>query len=1622
MTRRITLTLLILVGLTLAVPLPLLWSANTNLDYTGTPPYVSGSTPPNILLYYQTGGQLNLHSYGTYACGVTADDNTIGNTWQLPNLGWPCGTNFDETQTYVGAADSLTCYQYSAANGRFEPSSVKAVDVTSQCGATEWDGNLLNWMWTTKFEMIRLAMSGGACAVARDVNGNCPPIGVPPLVTMWPAHHPHFGNGSPGAGQRGPLPVGNGPGLSRGRVPVALEAGAQTYVAPLYGGPIQCTGQSYPFSPDPPVPGPCYPNYTQYLYFQTSEWRGTFCVNDNYETSGSYCADTNSLPVPGPDPYVETFYQTQIAYGTEPTGLLQAIGTNARWGLQEPEFQGGAVAPVLVPIGYPQFLAPSSNPLDTTTKVLTTYSSNLTAMLAAFDATEISNPGPQFANSLYEAARYVAQLPNPANLSGDARDYTSMYFYPIAFPSGSTAFGVSGPGSLGPGELAVQAPNLCLAGYLAQACGRDPFFQGTTSNPNTVSNCCQTYVVFLTDGMNSPEINPASLKDYAHAIHGPHCTGPGVPPFPGTCGYNWLDDPLTVFTAHKHLNYTSPGGAYTWHSLDDIAYWAHTTDLRPDNGNSDATKACNSTYGAIPNIAILNVAGNCVKGMQNITLYVLNALGNDPLVQQNSVGAINQRGILYEAARQGGFVDSNSNGLPDLQAEWDSINNDTGAPGGDGIPDTYYESNDSSQMAAKLASLFTNLLKKAAAGTAIGVLSTSSSGEGAVYEAYFFPSDPDNNQVSWVGYLQGLFLDRFGNLREDFSAPGCTGAPDGKLIYKHDCIVKLRYDASSGAVKVDRFQDADGDGVADTVLPFETVDLKDVQAIWEGGRRLALTTPGANCAANTGGATCRRILTWADVSNDGAVDAAERLEFTVANESTLCPFLGGSLVANCVSGTPAQKAASQTEATNIINFIRGNAVAGLRSRSRQILDDTSTAVTKVWPLGDIMSSSPVSVGAPSERFDALYGDVDYSTFFARYKDRRQVIYTGANDGMLHAFNAGYFAPGDVISTPDVEELRFTTTPKQPGTNTNCASLPCDGSVATYAYRGVQPPLGAELWAFIPQDLLPQLRWLTDPAYSHIYYVDQKPKVTDARIFTADADHPGGWGTILIGGFRFGGSCRNCTNKGIPRVVNADFDGGGLKNRIFLSSYFVLDITNPEKDPVLLWTFRDQDLGLTTAQPAVVRIKPTNTLADPKTASTNEKWFMIVGTGPTNFDADSSQAAKLFAVDMKLGPTYLPNEVNKTNGSLHGSACSAAVPCTAADPHGDAFGTTTAFPTGLTGAFMGDAASLDYDLDFRVDVIYAGSVTCTGGTAVPCNGVGPAYKGAMWRLLTNGNTNPDNWGVRSGPNQIPTTLISTFTCVDTTATCATKVGPVTARPTLSTDDTHNIWVFFGTGRYYSNADKTNQDPQKFLGVKDCIITGLCIDQTIEQHNLLDVSNVVICTSCVPSASVSLDGGATFTVGFNGGAGNLVNNIQNMDGWVTNLPNVRERNLSPPTLLGGTLFFTTFITSADPCVAGGNGLLYALYYGTGTPFSDSMIGTSVSGGNTIANSSLALGVGMPSQAAVQIGAQGTGAHGSTSNAGCIGQVTAFVQAGTGAINQFCAKPALSPWSRLLSWRDL
>lgn len=104
-------------------------------------------------------------------------------------------------------------------------------------------------------------------------------------------------------------------------------------------------------------------------------------------------------------------------------------------------------------------------------------------------------------------------------------------------------------------------------------------------------------------------------------------------------------------------------------------------------------------------------------------------------------------------------------------------------------------------------------------------------------------------------------------------------------------------------------------------------------------------------------------------------------------------------------------------------------------------------------LGDSINSTPVLVGPPS----GASRDAGYLAFRERYKSRRPVIYLGANDGMLHAFDAGN---------------------------------------------------GSELYAYVPDALMSSLNRLPDPGYVHHAYVDGPAGSGDALI-------AGNWRTVLV---------------------------------------------------------------------------------------------------------------------------------------------------------------------------------------------------------------------------------------------------------------------------------------------------------------------------------------------------------------------------------------------------------------------------------------------------------------------------------------------------------------------------
>ncbi|MBI2295182.1 MAG: pyrrolo-quinoline quinone, partial [Betaproteobacteria bacterium] len=224
-------------------------------------------------------------------------------------------------------------------------------------------------------------------------------------------------------------------------------------------------------------------------------------------------------------------------------------------------------------------------------------------------------------------------------------------------------------------------------------------------------------------------------------------------------------------------------------------------------------------------------------------------------------------------------------------------------------------------------------------------------------------------------------------------------------------------------------------------------------------------------------------------------------------------------------------------------------------------------------LGDTVNAKPAFIGKPS----LLYGDAvvpDYASFKAGPAGSRQnVLYIAANDGMLHAFNSD---------------------------------------------------TGAELWAYVPRIVMPDLYKLAANNYDikHRYYADGSPAPMDVFL-------GGAWKTILVAGLNSGGR-----------------------------GYYALDVTDP-LNPKGLWevcadptgtlgcTDKDDNIGFTFGQPIITK-RPTD-----------GKWVVIVTSGYNNvtpgdgkgylFVLDASTGAILDKVDTGVGDTTTPSGFAKIAG-------------------------------------------------------------------------------------------------------------------------------------------------------------------------------------------------------------------------------------------------------------------------------------------------------------------------------------------------------------------------------------
>jgi len=276
---------------------------------------------------------------------------------------------------------------------------------------------------------------------------------------------------------------------------------------------------------------------------------------------------------------------------------------------------------------------------------------------------------------------------------------------------------------------------------------------------------------------------------------------------------------------------------------------------------------------------------------------------------------------------------------------------------------------------------------------------------------------------------------------------------------------------------------------------------------------------------------------------------------TSANWDASCVLTGGTCPAVSTSTTvTAQAPSARVVLSNDGGTGGGNGVAftaaALTSAQLTALGDTSTNAPEIaylrgdrssevtnggtmrnrsGVLGDIVDSSPVWVGYPNSSYDGPWSDklkasatfsegTTYKQFRSNRATRLNVVYVGANDGMLHGFEAGSFAAPVGSASPVFD-------------STNNDGKEVLAYVPAQVVSMINSSLGAGSLDF------------NNPSYNHNFYVDATPG-------TGDLYYNGAWHTWLVSGLGPGGHAAGAVNTNTSTIASP------------VGTIFALDVTDP----------------------------------------------------------------------------------------------------------------------------------------------------------------------------------------------------------------------------------------------------------------------------------------------------------------------------------------------------------------------------------------------------------------------------------------------------------------------------
>lgn len=498
-------------------------------------------------------------------------------------------------------------------------------------------------------------------------------------------------------------------------------------------------------------------------------------------------------------------------------------------------------------------------------------------------------------------------------------------------------------------------------------------------------------------------------------------------------------------------------GATASNTLADVAMYYYNTDLRTStlNNCTGATLADGTTNNVCENNVF--TSDTDLNDKQHVTQFTM-GLGIDGTLNFQTDYLTATSGDYYDLKRGIGgkawpnpISNTNEARIDDL---WHAAVNGRG---------TYFSAKDPDSIVRGFTSALTSIKAKAGAGAAAATSTLNPvAGDNYAYVASY-------TTVKWQGNLEARTIDinpasaSYGSVSENAQwcvesvlADNCTGGsieaistPTG-LVY--NC-VKTPYTAGACS--------ADGGSM-------DAADPEDDRCL------IPIATSCTGTLSTLVAATSdTRTIYMANATGNGLID------FNYANVDArdLENYFAGAYLDGKLSQWSDLTAAQKTEAqgANMIKFLRGQ--HGYEDRSTNATAGRSTLYRfRAATLGDITESQPTFVGKPIFN----YSDRGYKDFVTAKTSRAKTIFVGANDGMLHAFNA---------------------------------------------------ETGVERWAFVPTAVIPNLWALADKLYSgkHMNYVNGQPVIADVYdssvgdCGTSTPATPANcWKTILVAGLNGGG--------------------------------------------------------------------------------------------------------------------------------------------------------------------------------------------------------------------------------------------------------------------------------------------------------------------------------------------------------------------------------------------------------------------------------------------------------------------------------------------------------------------